>query len=103
MKIINLDEKNFKEEVVSKKGKILVDFFAVWCGPCKMLHPVLEKFAEENDGIRVGRVNVDELTSEAVNYKVNVIPTLILFEDGVEKKRSAGFMDEDELKAFVGL
>lgn len=100
--IINLNAENFNEEVVSKKGKILVDFFAVWCGPCKMIHPILEKFAEESSDVRVGQVDVDELVQEAVNYKVNVIPTLILFEDGVELKRAAGFMDEAQLKEFVG-
>ena len=102
MEIINLNAANFKSEVTEKKGRILVDFFAVWCGPCKMLHPVLEKFAKENDDLRVGQVDVDELVVEAVTYKVKVIPTLILFEDGIEIKRAVGYMDDTQLKNFVG-
>ena len=102
MSIIDLNAANFNEEVLSAKGKILVDFFAVWCGPCKMIHPILEKFAENRSDIRVAQVNVDELVQEAMNYKISVIPTLVLFEDGVEIKRVSGFMDEEQLTEFVG-
>lgn len=101
MEIVLLNKENFKEEVSDKKGKVLVDFFAVWCGPCKMLAPVLEEFAKKREDIEVKKLNVDEMVETAIEYGVNVIPTLILFENGVEKKRSVGFIKEDELNDLV--
>lgn len=101
MSEIILNAENFDEEVINKKGKILVDFYAVWCGPCKMLAPVLEKFASEQELVRVAKLNVDETTEKAIEYDVRVIPTVILFENGVELKRSVGFINENELKEFV--
>ena len=101
MEIVLLNKENFKKEVLEKKGKVLVDFYAVWCGPCKMLAPVLEEFAKNRDDIEVKKLNVDEMVESAIEYGVNVIPTLILFENGVEKKRSVGFIKEDELNDLV--
>ncbi|MBO7368677.1 MAG: thioredoxin [Clostridia bacterium] len=101
MEVVLLNKENFKEEVIEKKGKVLVDFFAVWCGPCKMLAPVLEEFAKKREDIEVKKLNVDEMVESAIEYGVNVIPTLILFENGVEKKRSVGFIKEDELNDLV--
>ena len=101
MEIVLLNKENFSKEVLEKKGKVLVDFYAVWCGPCKMLAPVLEEFAKNRDDIEVKKLNVDEMVESAIEYGVNVIPTLILFENGVEKKRSVGFIKEDELNDLV--
>ena len=102
MKEVILNEENFESEVLNAQGRILVDFFATWCGPCKMLAPVLEKFAESQDEVKVCKLDVDNAVLIAIKYGVNVIPTLILFENGNVLKKDVGFKDEDELKEFVG-
>ena len=83
MKEIRLQKDNFKENVLDQKGYVLVDFWASWCGPCKMLAPVLSQIAEENDDIIVGKVNVDEEMKLAQAFKIQSIPTVILFKDGI--------------------
>ena len=89
---------NFNEEIAV--GKVLVNFYADWCGPCKMLLPVLEE-SEEKIGIPIKKVNVDESTSIAREYGVMTIPTLILFDNGKEIKRNVGFVKAQELEEFV--
>lgn len=88
------------EEVI--KGKVLVDFYADWCGPCKMLRPILERVEEKLDYEIVG-LNVDMLRSIAMKYKVMSIPDLIIFENGKVIKEEKGFKTEDELCEFLGL
>lgn len=97
MEIIHLeDESKFKELI--KEDKILVDFFATWCGPCKMLGPVLEK--TESD-IKVIKVDTDEFEELAREYGVMSIPTLVLIEKGNEVKRNIGFIDKNKLLEFL--
>ena len=97
MEIVHLeDEKEFKKLI--KEDKILVDFFANWCGPCKMLAPVLEK-AERN--VKVIKVDTDEFEDLAREYGVMSIPTLVLIENGNEVKRNIGFIDKDSLEKFL--
>lgn len=79
------------------KNRVLVDFYADWCGPCKMLGPVLEKI----DGIEIVKVNVDEYNELARKYGVMSIPCLILFENNKEIKRNIGFMNDAKLKEFI--
>ena len=95
MEIIHLKNENFKDII---KDKVLVDFYANWCGPCKMVGPELEK-AEGN--IKVVKVDVDEFEDIAREYGVMSIPTLILFEDGKEMKRTIGFIDKDRIEKFI--
>ena len=95
MEIIHLKNENFKDLI---KEKILVDFYANWCGPCKMITPELEK-VESN--IKVVKVDVDEFEDLAREYGVMSIPTLILFENGKEIKRTIGFIDRDKIKNFI--
>ncbi len=91
---INYQGENF-EEVIQER--VLVDFYANWCGPCKMLGPILEKI----DTIKVLKVNVDEYQDLAREYGVMSIPCLILFEEGKELKRNIGFMPENKVKEFI--
>lgn len=90
-------EENFNEII---KNKVLVDFYADWCGPCKMLAIEIEKVASEID-IDIVKVNVDEEEDIARRYGVMSIPTLILFENGQELKKTIGFMSKDKIKEFI--
>ena len=87
--IVTLNQSDFNE-AISGETPILVDFWAEWCGPCKVIAPVLEEIAEEHDGFTIGKLNVDHNPDAAAAHDVMSIPTLILFKDGVEKKRIVG-------------
>lgn len=90
---------NFEAEVLNQEGYVLVDFWATWCGPCKMIAPVVAQIAEENQGvIKVGKVNVDNEMSLAQKYRVASIPTLILFKDGKPVQQSIGFATKAEIE-----
>ena len=94
-----LTSQNFESEI--NANTTLVDFYADWCGPCKMIAPIIEEIANERDDITVGKVNVDEEMELAVAYKVEVIPTLMVFKDGKLYKTARGAMDKEEiLKMF---
>ena len=101
---INLNNDNFEAEVIKSEKPVLVDFWATWCGPCKMLAPVLAEFAEEHkDKIKVGKVNVDEQSDLASKYQISSIPTLILFRNGQIVNTTVGYHSKDELKEFANL
>ena len=102
MKEVILTKNNFEEEVKKSDIPVVVDFWATWCGPCKMLSPVLASLADEYDGkIKVGKVNVDEEMALAVEYGIEVIPTLFFFKDGEMKKKSVGLMTKAEIVNIV--
>ena len=89
---------NFEKEVLKSEKPVLVDFYADWCGPCKMMSPIIEELATELDGkAKVGKINVDENPDIAVEYNVMSIPTLIIFKNGKEEKRLVGLRDKEEL------
>lgn len=90
---------NFNEEI--KGSVVVVDFFSTWCGPCKMLSPILEKFANEHPEVKVVKVDVDDFTSIAREYGVTSIPTLVLFKDGVMVDKKVGFMDYNNLVKWI--
>lgn len=94
----HITSNNFDEKI--KKDRVLVDFYATWCGPCKMLGLVLEKFDDENV-MPILKLDVDESKDVAERYKVFTIPTLIIFENGKEIKRKVGYQSLDELRKWV--
>lgn len=100
MSVIHLDKEDFNDIV--SNGKVVVDFFATWCGPCKMLGPIFEKVSEDVNDVKFVKLDVDKFNDIAREYGVMSIPTLILFENGKEVKKEIGFMSEDKLKDFIG-
>ncbi len=94
---------NSKEEFVdaTSGGTVLVDFFATWCGPCKMLAPVLEQFAKDTPEVEVIKVDVDNVPDVAKEFGIVSIPTLILFKDGTMTNKQVGFMNINQIKAFA--
>ncbi len=99
---VNFTDDNFEAEVKKADGVVLVDFFATWCGPCKMMAPVIEELAEEyKDKARIGKLDVDENNKAASEYGVQSIPTLILFKDGEEADRMIGFQSKEVLKEKI--
>ena len=97
-----LDAQNFADEVQNTSGTVLVDFYADWCGPCKMVSPIVDEIAEERTDIIVGKANVDESAALAKQYKVMSIPTLIVFKDGKESARLIGYSPKEEILAALG-
>ena len=97
MKIEKITNDNFKTEVLQSEMSVLVDFYADWCGPCKMLAPIVDEIAQENDDIKVVKVNVDENPNIALDYKVMSIPTLVVIKGGKEVSRSVGVVDKKEI------
>lgn len=100
VKALNAD--NFDKEVLAYEGKVLVDFWAEWCGPCMMLAPVIEELAEELDDVKVCNVNCDEARDLAFEHQIVTIPAVLYFENGEEKGRSIGFVDKQSLLELIG-
>lgn len=101
---IKLTAENFENAVLKSDKPVLVDFWAQWCGPCKMLAPVIAEIAEEYEGqIKVGKLNIDEEIKLAVEYGIVSIPTVLLFENGEIVKKSVGFTPKNDLIAELGI
>lgn len=101
MATVNVTEQNFENEVLQAEQTVLVDFWAAWCGPCKMLSPIIDQIAEEMPGIKVCKVNIDEQPSLAVKYKVMSIPTLFVFKNGEQVNQVIGVQSKEEIKGLL--
>ena len=95
---MDLNETSFKEKVINSNEIVLVDFWAIWCGPCRMLAPVMEEIAKE---VTVYKVNVDECANLASEYRINSIPCVIAFQNGKEIARSIGLKSKEEILAII--
>ena len=97
MEVLKITSENFKQEVLQSQEPVLVDFYAEWCGPCKMLSPVVDEVAQENEDVKVVKINVDEAQDLAMEYKVMSIPTLVVIKNSREVARSVGVVDKSEI------
>ena len=101
MALIQLNSSNYDTEVIQSAKPVLIDFWASWCGPCKMLSPVVEAIAEEVSDFKVASCNVDDEMELAAQFGVQSIPTLVVMKDGKEVKRSVGVIPKDQILALV--
>jgi len=98
--MVTLTDGNFSQEVLKSATPVVVDFWAEWCGPCKMIAPVLDELAGEYDGkVKIGKVNIDEHQQLAINYGINSIPTLLFFKNGEVADQVVGMRSKRDLKA----
>ena len=102
MEIKSVNKNNFEKEVLDYKGIVLADFNADWCGPCRMLRPILDEIASENDEYKFVSINIDDEDELASKYQVSSIPCLVLFKDGKEIDRSVGLRPKDEIEDMLG-
>ena len=101
MAALKITKDNFRAEVLEAKGTVLVDFWASWCGPCKMIGPIIDQIAEERGDVKVGKINVDEEQELAVQFKVMSIPTLMVFKDGKVVNQSLGAKPKAAILAML--
>ena len=101
MEVLKVTSENFEKEVLQSDKTVLVDFYADWCGPCKMLSPVVDSVANENEDIKVVKVNVDNAQDLAIKYQVMSIPTLVVIKNGQEINRSVGVVSKSQIEEMV--
>lgn len=101
MAVTELSDDNFDEEVLQVQGRVLVDFYADWCGPCRMMSPVVEELSEEVEGLKVCKLNVDECIDIAAKYGVMSIPAFLVFENGAVIRQTVGSQPKEGMLALV--
>ncbi len=101
MAVIKITKENFDQEVLNNKNTVLLDFYADWCGPCRMVAPTVEEIAEENEHLTVGKINVDEQMELAIRFKVTSIPLLVVMKDGQVVKQALGARSKDQILALI--
>ena len=101
MSIININKADFESKIINSERTVLIDFYADWCGPCKMIAPIVHEIAEERDDILVAKVNVDESTDLAIQFGVSSIPTLIVMKGGQVVNKAVGFRSKEQIEALL--
>lgn len=101
MSVLHITKDNFEKEVLQAEGKVLLDFWAPWCGPCKMVGPIVEAIAAERTDVKVGKVNVDEEMELAMQFKVASIPTLVVMENGQTVNMAVGYRPKADIEALL--
>ena len=102
MALIEVNKENFDKEVLESEKIVLVDFNANWCGPCKMLKPILEEISSTNENVKIASINIDEEDELTEKYNVSSIPCLVLFDKGNEVKRNIGLISKEDLEKMIG-
>ena len=102
MAVIEITKENFETEVVKSDKPVLLDFWAPWCGPCRMLSPIVDEIAEERDDIKVGKINVDEQEELAAQFGVMSIPMLVVMENGEITNTSIGYKPKKDVLKIIG-
>ncbi|WP_295714913.1 thioredoxin [uncultured Mitsuokella sp.] len=93
---------NFESEVLKAEGTVLIDFWATWCGPCRMLSPIVDEVASEHTDVKVGKINVDEQPELAQQFGIMSIPTLIVFRNGQKVNESIGLIPKEKVEELIG-
>lgn len=101
MSVINITKENFEIEVLKSEKTVLLDFWASWCGPCKMISPIIDEIADEIEDIKVGKVNVDEQGELAIEFGIVSIPTLVVIENGEIVNKSVGAIPKEEILNMI--
>lgn len=101
MSVINITKENFEIEVLNSEKPVLLDFWASWCGPCKMISPIIDEIADEIEDIKVGKVNVDEQGELAIEFGIVSIPTLVVIENGEIVNKSVGAIPKEEILNMI--
>lgn len=101
MEALIITKDNFQAEVLDAKGTVLIDFWASWCGPCRMLSPIVDQVAEEHPDIKVGKINVDEEPELASQFDVMSIPMLVVFKDGQKVNESVGLIPKEKVTELI--
>ncbi|MEG0291284.1 MAG: thioredoxin [Anaerovoracaceae bacterium] len=102
MSVLHITGNDFEKEVINSDKKVLVDFFATWCGPCKMVSPVLEELAAELDDVKICKIDIDESKEFAITNGIMSVPTLMVYENGQLVNKAVGALDKAGLKQLLG-
>ena len=103
MAVITVTKENFQEQVLNASNTVLLDFWTTWCGPCRMVAPIVEEIAAENPGITLGKINVDEEMELAMQFGITSIPTLVVMKDGQMVNKAIGYAPKKEILKLLGL
>ncbi len=101
MSVVHINDEEFETEVLKSDVPVLVDFWAPWCGPCKMIGPILEQLAEELEGVKICKIDIDQNTAWASKLGIMSIPTLLVYQDGEITAKQVGALPKEELKNFI--